>query len=148
MKVEIPISIRLQNSKEILEIEVSSKPYKLNLNRVNWNINIQSVRKQNFWFLANRQAYWYIYWCTWNDIKFLMMMNIGFNFQKTMSVQQYNWVGCGFKSRSSERSRSLHLDHFGIISDQFRFPESHVAINSAFKEVVVIIIVAIGLNTK
>ena len=48
MKLEIPISIRLQNSKEILDMEVSLKPYMLNLNRVNQNINIHCDHVNDF----------------------------------------------------------------------------------------------------
>ena len=46
MKLEIPISIRLQNSKEILDMEVSLKPYMQN--RVNQNINIHCDHVNDF----------------------------------------------------------------------------------------------------
>jgi len=84
-----------------------------------------------------------------------MMMNIGFNFQKTMSTQQYNSVGGGFESGQPCSSIEhgllkgwMGLDHFGVTSEQFRIPEFHIAINSSFKKVMVVIVVAIRLNTK
>jgi hypothetical protein len=84
-----------------------------------------------------------------------MMMNIGFNFQKTMSTQQYNSVGGGFESgqpcsciEHGLLKGWLGLNHFGVTSDQFGFPEFHIAINSSFKKVMVVIVVAISLNAK
>jgi len=84
-----------------------------------------------------------------------MMMNIGFNFQKTMSTQQYNSVGGGFESGQPCSSIEhgllkgwMGLDHFGVTSEQFRIPEFHIAINSSFKKVMVVIVVAIRLNAK
>ena len=84
-----------------------------------------------------------------------MMMKIGFNFQKTMSTQQYNSVGGGFESGQPCSCIGhgllkgwLGLDHFGVTSDQFGFPEFHIPIDCAFKEVMVIVIVAEGVNVE
>jgi len=89
---------------------------------------------------------------------FLMIMNIGFNFQKTMSTQQYNSVGeggCQIWNLVSHESKvwtwlteGTGSDHFGITSNQFGFPEFHVALNGSFKKVMVVIIVTKSLNVK